>query len=299
MLRRIRRWLLLRDPDLRYIVEKGVDSIPEVEDPITPKVSILGAASGSLERLSRFLDSEDALRYFIQGLEEKVEYSVRLLGSRGGLILLLASSPRRLEGPWLLLVDTESGFIARLLIYNGVITGAQAVTPRGPTYGRAALSMLDDEWGEARVIAIKLKNRLVEWDPDRLSVYVKGIDRQHMFLVANLNILYLGLVSGEDREAIEEVLRNLGGYTRFHFRSEERLMDKFGYPEELFSRHRKEHREFIDKVTGYIEKYEAGEAELTLDLLGFLASWLQGHIAGTDRRLGKWLKYEAKAPITD
>lgn len=109
MLRRIRRWLLLRDPDLRYIVEKGVDEIPEVEDPVTPRASVLGAASGSLERTSRFLDSEEALRYFIQGVEERVEYTARLLGARGGLILLLAGAPRRLEGPWLLIVEGGGG----------------------------------------------------------------------------------------------------------------------------------------------------------------------------------------------
>ena len=48
-----------------------------------------------------------------------------------------------------------------------------------------------------------------------------------------------------------------------------------------------------------MEEFKAGGAGLTLDVLGFLASWLQGHIAGTDRRFGRWLKYEAKAPMTD
>lgn len=299
MLKRLRRWLLLRDPDLRYIVQVGVDSIPEVEDPVTPKASLLGAASSSLDRASLFLDSEEALRYFIQGMEERMEYTARLLGAKGGLILLLAASPRKLEGPWLLVVEGEEGWVSRLLVYNGVVTAAQAVTPTGPVYGRRALSLIEDSRGEARVVAIRLKRRLVEWDPGRLSVYVRGIDRQHMFLVANLNMLYLGLVAGEDRGAMEEVLGNLGEYTRFHFRSEERIMDKFSYPEELFSRHRREHSDFVEKVSGFTEKYKAGEAEITLDLLGFLAAWLQGHIAGTDRRLGKWLKYEARVPIVD
>ncbi len=299
MLRRLRRWLLLRDPDLKYIVQTGVDNIPEVEDPVTPKASLLGAASSSLDRASLFLDSEDALRYFIQGMEERMEYTARLLGARGGLILLLAASPRKLEGPWLLVVEGEEGWVSRLLVYNGVVTAAQAMTATGPVYGRQALGLIEDSRGEARVVAIRLRRRLVEWDPGRLSVYVRGIDRQHMFLVANLNMLYLGLVAGEDRGAMEEVLGNLGEYTKFHFRSEERIMDKFNYPEELFSRHRREHSDFVEKVTGFTERYRTGEAEITLDLLGFLAAWLQGHIAGTDRRLGRWLKYEARVPIVD
>ena len=299
MLRRIRRWLIMRDPDIRYIVNVGVDDIPEVEDPVTPSASLLGAAGSNIERASRFLDSEDALKYFLQGMEDKVEYEARLIGARGGLILLLARSPVKLEGPWLLVTEGEEGWVGRMLVYNGVVTGAQVLTKTGPLYGRRALEHIDEAGGSVRVVAIRLRKRLADWDPGRLSVYVKGIDRQHMFLIANLNMLYLGLVAGEDRGALEEVLKNLGEYTRFHFRSEERLMDKFTYPEELAEKHRREHRSFVDKVENYIEKYREGSAELTLDLLAYLASWLQGHIAGSDRRFGKWLKFEARAPITD
>ncbi len=299
VIRRLRRWLLLRDPDLRYIVEVGVEDIPEVEDPVTPRAAILGAAGGDIERTSRFLDSEEALRYFLQGMEQKLEYNVRLLGAAGGLILLLAGAPRKLEGPWLLIVDSDEGWVSRLLVYNGVITGAQVIGPSGVIYGKRALDIIDTAGGEARVVAIKMRRRLIDWDPERLSIYVKGIDRQHMFLVANLNILYLGLVAGEDRSAIEQVLDNLLDYTKFHFRSEERLMDKFNYPQGPAEKHRKEHALFVERVRNFVEEYKAGEAGLTLDVLGFLAAWLQGHIAGTDRRLGKWLKYEAGAPITD
>lgn len=299
VLRRLKRWLLLRDPELRYIVEVGVDEVPDVEEPVAPRAWVFGAAGGDVERTSRFLDSEEALRYFLQGMEDRIEYTVRLLGAHGGLLLLLAGSPRKLQGPWLLVVDSDEGWVARLLVYNGVVTGAQLVGPSGVLYGRRALEVVDTAGGSARVVALALRRRLVEWDPGRLSVYVRGIDRQHMFLVANLNMLYLGLVAGEDKDAMEEALRNLAEYTHFHFRSEERLMDKFGYPESLAERHRREHRAFVERVRGFVEKYTAGETDLTLDVLGYLVSWLQGHIAGSDRRLGRWLKYEAKAPVVD
>lgn len=281
MLRRIRKWLLLRDPDLRYIVNVGVDEIPEVQDPITPATSILGAAGGDIDRNSRFLDSEEALQYFLMGMESKFQYNVRLLGMKGGLIMLLAGAPRKLEGPWLLVVDSDEGWIARMLVYNGVITGVQVINRQGIVYGRQALQMIDTAGGTARVTAIQLRRRLVDWDPERLSVYVRGVDRQHQFLVANLNILYLGLVAGSGQDATEEVLRNLEEYTRFHFRSEERLMDKFNYPQEHAEKHVREHRSFVDKVSGFVEAYGRGEAALTLDVLRFLAGWLQGHISGT------------------
>lgn len=299
VLRRLRRWLLLRDPEIRYIVNVGVDDIPEVEDPLGPSASIFGAAGKNIERASRFLDSDDALKYFIHGMEEKIEYTVSFFGGMGGVVLLLANSPRKLEGPWFMLVDSDEGWIARLLVYNSVITGAQVHTPSGTLHGRMALEVIETAGGQARIVALKLKRRLAEWDPGRLSVYVRGIDRQHQFLVANLNILYLGLVSGEDADALEKVLDNLVDYTKFHFRSEEVLMDRFNAPLSHASMHKRQHKEFTKRVTGFLEKYKAGEADLTLDVLSFLANWLQGHIAGTDRRFGRWLKYEAKAPIAD
>ena len=76
-------------------------------------------------------------------------------------------------------------------------------------------------------------------------------------------------------------------------------MDKFNAPLSHASMHKRQHREFTERVTGFVEEFKAGEAGLMLDVLGFLANWLQGHIAGTDRRFGRWLKYEARAPITD
>ena len=206
-----------QEPEIRYIVNVGVDEIPEVEDPIGPSASIFGAAGRNIERASRFLDSEDALRYFIHGMEEKVEYSMKFFGGTGGVVLLLANSPKKLEGPWFMLVDSDEGWVARLLVYNSVITGAQVHTPSGTLHGKRALGVIETAGGQARVVALRLKRRLAEWDPDRLSVYVKGIDRQHQFLVANLNILYLGLVAGKDVDVLEKVLDNLLDYTKFHF----------------------------------------------------------------------------------
>lgn len=99
VIRRLKRWLLLRDPELRYIVEVGVDEIPEIEDPVTPRAAILGAAGGDIERTSRFLDTEEALRYFLQGMEQKLEYSVRLLGAAGGADTPASRGAQEARGP--------------------------------------------------------------------------------------------------------------------------------------------------------------------------------------------------------
>jgi hypothetical protein len=72
----LRKRLLLRNSEIRYIVSVGVDEMPEVEDPIGPAASVFGAMGKNIVRASRFLDSGDTLKYFIHGMEEKLEYTV-------------------------------------------------------------------------------------------------------------------------------------------------------------------------------------------------------------------------------
>ncbi len=299
VLRRLRRWLILRDPEVRYIVEVGVDEIPEVRDPVPQAEVFLGKVSEHIESTSRFLDTEEAVAFFILNTESRVRYSTRLYGLKGQTILLLTASPEPLKGPWLLVVEGEEGWLGKLLVYNNMITGAQVMTKLGEYYGKAALDFIENARGEVRVDAVRLKRRAFEWDPSRFSVFVRGIDRQHQYLVAVLNMAYLGLVGGQGRRALEEVVDRMVEYTKFHFRSEEVLFDRFHYPEDRAERHRREHRQFTLKALEFREKFMQGEAELTLDVLRYLAQWLQGHIGGSDRAFGVWLKEVAQAPITE
>jgi len=108
--------------------------------------------------------------------------------------------------------------------------------------------------------------------------------------VSTLNSLYHATATGEAEEVISTVLKRLVDYTKFHFRSEEILMDRYNYPQDRFERHVKEHRSFTRTVMEFREKYEAGEARLTLEVFKFLATWVQNHIAGTDKDYGRYFK---------
>ena len=41
-------------------------------------------------------------------------------------------------------------------------------------------------------------------------------------------------------------------------------------------------------VEKFRERYEAGEASLTVDVFRFLATWVVQHVAGTDRDYGRF-----------
>jgi len=122
---------------------------------------------------------------------------------------------------------------------------------------------------------------------------VRGLDNQHKYLVSTLNSLYHATIVGEAEKVVSVILKRLVDYTKFHFRSEEILMDKYGYAserKEIYERHVREHRSFVHAVARFREKYEAGEEALTVDVFKFLATWVANHVAGTDRDYGVYFR---------
>ncbi len=113
---------------------------------------------------------------------------------------------------------------------------------------------------------------------------VSEFDNQHHRLVDLVNELYKAMKMGRGDDAIARVLDELVDYTATHFAAEERLMVEHQYPD--YDSHIVIHREFVSTVVDFQEKFKAGEATLSLDLLEFLKDWLIGHIKGVDRRYG-------------
>ncbi len=290
----LERWRLLRNPEVRYIVEVGVDAIPVFQRPRPPAIGVIGGVAETIDETSGLLLDVGVVGFFERKSAKRLVYDAVLLG-RDGLLLILAAAPSRLRGPWLLRLRGDE-LTATLLVYDEVVTGA-AVEDAGETrYGRSAAEALEEATGSFRVEAVALRERIAEWRPREMTIYVRGIDRQHQFLVENLNMLYIHAVAGAAREVLDKVLGNLVDYTRFHFRSEEVLMEKYRYPG--LQLHRREHRAFTDRVTRFYAMWKSGETSLTLEVLRFLATWVAGHIAGTDHLFGEWLRREARAPIT-
>ena len=281
---RFEAWRLLRNPEIRFIIEKGVETIPRVERPRPPTASIIGGVSDSIDETSFFLDDPGVVGFFAEE-GRRAAYRVRLLG-KDGVFLLLAASPVKLDGAWFLEIVKPGGWRSFLLVYDGVVTAAQLYESGRRLYGRDAVEMIDGEQGEVTVEGVGLRERAAEWS-DRLTVYVPGIDRQHRFLVETLNLLYVSLLAGLGKSVMDRVLGNLLDYTKFHFRSEEVLMERYGYPG--YQRHRAEHVMFTQRVAGFYNSWKVGEARVTLDVLRFLTQWLNAHIAGSDREFGEWL----------
>ncbi|MCX6168934.1 MAG: bacteriohemerythrin [Ignavibacteriales bacterium] len=122
---------------------------------------------------------------------------------------------------------------------------------------------------------------LLNWS-DSYSVGVKDVDLQHKKLVELINNLHDGMKLGKGKEILGSVLNELVSYTVYHFGFEEKLFEKYGYPETII--HKRQHADLVAQVKKFVEGYNNGGSVLTMDLMNFLKDWLTQHIAGSDKK---------------
>ena len=121
---------------------------------------------------------------------------------------------------------------------------------------------------------------LFPWS-DKLSLGIDKIDVQHKELVSLINQLHRAMKMQAGAREAEAVLAKLAEYTVYHFGFEEKLFDKYGYPQA--GPHKKIHRDLVASVTAFQQDLRAGKAGLSMELMNFLTSWLKEHIMKTDR----------------
>ena len=125
---------------------------------------------------------------------------------------------------------------------------------------------------------------LVQWTDD-LSVGVKEIDEQHQIFLEILNDLCDTSCVLHSAPEITSILRQLSTYASFHFATEEKYFDKFGY--ELATEHKEEHKKMLAKVAEFNKRFETeGDAILT-ELLDFIEDWLIDHLSVQDKKYTK------------
>lgn len=121
------------------------------------------------------------------------------------------------------------------------------------------------------------------WTPD-LAVGVPTMDDQHKVLLRLINRLADLTESGGGGASIRIVLGQLVDYTRFHFKDEEALMQRHGFPG--IEAHRKIHAGFVAEVERLASTVGGGSQVDAASLLPVLKEWLVEHIQGTDKVYG-------------
>lgn len=126
---------------------------------------------------------------------------------------------------------------------------------------------------------------LFVWSSD-YSVKHAHIDNQHKELFRLADDLHAAMMRGAAKAVMSETLRKLIDYTRSHFREEEGMMLRAGYPQ--YSSHKAEHDSLTAQVLDLQRDYDAGRIAVTIDTMRFLRAWLEKHIMVTDQKLGSF-----------
>ncbi len=113
------------------------------------------------------------------------------------------------------------------------------------------------------------------------------LDAQHQRLLEIFNRAALAQARGARPEELDGLLDALADYTRDHFRAEARLMRQW----QVDGAHRTMHLQAHEKFCGFLQQarmlnHDCG-ADVSVELLSFLAQWLLQHIMEVDRQMAR------------
>ena len=124
---------------------------------------------------------------------------------------------------------------------------------------------------------------------EKFSVGVRELDQQHQQLLQLLNCLIStqGTISVHP-EMISEVLMEMTRYAQMHFKTEEKLMEMYGYPG--LKKQKVQHRNFRKKTVEFSTATNLGIDHIPDALLTYLAKWLTHHILEDDMAYRSFFK---------
>ncbi|MCL2617038.1 MAG: hemerythrin family protein [Defluviitaleaceae bacterium] len=129
---------------------------------------------------------------------------------------------------------------------------------------------------------------MVNFTPD-LETHVPKIDNQHKELFKRINEVVAMGAKSVNKEETDKTLVLLGDYIKEHFRDEEELQKKSGYPK--YEWHRDQHKQYIDSFNKLKAEYTKNgpSAMFTLQLNKSIIEWIVKHIKHVDIELGKFI----------
>lgn len=137
--------------------------------------------------------------------------------------------------------------------------------------------------------------REIQW-AERYRTGIPSVDAQHQELFRVVARLQEALNSGLDDPGLRRQLDELLALLEAHFRDEEDLLHRQGYPDLLA--HVQEHTTLLGELAHIKVRYEQSAAPLASMIATFLGGWLRHHISEGDFHYAKFLR-ERGATHTD
>jgi hemerythrin-like metal-binding protein len=126
---------------------------------------------------------------------------------------------------------------------------------------------------------------------DKFKTGISLVDDEHRHLfeiIKQTNDLIHEDLLHDKYDRIMQLLAELKDYTEFHFKDEEDLMTRIGYPE--IEAQKRAHSAFIERLVEInvdgLDEIDNNQQAYLLDLVDFLVSWLSNHIIAADKKIG-------------
>ncbi|WP_022855044.1 bacteriohemerythrin [Thermodesulfobacterium thermophilum] len=122
----------------------------------------------------------------------------------------------------------------------------------------------------------------LEWN-DNFLTGIKEIDQQHKKMFNMVNALYEAVRLKVDKKFLINSINTLKNYFETHFKFEEELLERYGYPE--IEKHKEEHEGFKRSFKELIDQEEVNFSEV----LKHLKNWWVSHLLVHDKKYGIFL----------
>jgi len=123
---------------------------------------------------------------------------------------------------------------------------------------------------------------------ENFNTDITEIDEQHKVLVEIINQLATHLGNNSDRDVLDETFKKLADYATFHFKSEEKIWEKYFPSNSSLKGHKETHNDFLKAALNFkIEQSSKPSNTVIEKVLSFLTHWLAHHILDSDMRMSK------------
>lgn len=138
-------------------------------------------------------------------------------------------------------------------------------------------------WGGRRVLSMKASGWKREFETG-----IPVIDHQHRRLLEGVESCIRALSHGAAKGVVIALVRDIQAHAIDHFRDEEDLMQRSGFPE--FEDHHARHVELAAVITDLTEDYMSGRLAVPIQVVRTFSHWMEEHLSGDDKRAAAWIR---------
>ena len=118
------------------------------------------------------------------------------------------------------------------------------------------------------------------------NVGVRKIDVQHRNFLQIIRQIFIASNKGANRKKISRLLDKLLRYAQHHFKTEEQLMARYGYPK--LAEQKREHQILMMELDKHVSSFRESDGSIP-KLLYFLIQWFVKHTTYSDKDIGVYI----------